>query len=672
VVVSGRAATALQIVAAAFTLFALTFLAFGFYIYYLSTTLPDLEDGPVMFRAAETSLVYAADGSVIAEWHAGENRIVVPLKSVAESMKDAVIASQDPRFFEHRGIDVDAILAAVGIGSGNGAAMGSTITQQVVRMLFGEKERDIIRKAQEVLLAHELNTRADKDAVLATYLNQVYFGHGAYGIEAAADRFFGVNASELTLAQSALLAALIDSPGARSPINAPEIALRERNRVLELMREEGFITPEVSREAIATELAIAPRGETPNIAPFFLEYVKQLLSDELGDELLFTGGLRIHTTLHPALQAEAEQAARRQLGEPNDPEYALVAIESRTGKILAMVGGRDFAKNQFNLAVQGRRQPGSAFKTFVLAEAIARGIPGNRVFDATPWSVRVKDGIWTVNNYENESTAPRLSLQAATDWSVNAVYARLIMQLGPESVVDMARRAGITSPLDPNPAIALGGLKVGVSPLEMTSAYGTFANGGLRVTPMAVTHVTDAAGDRVWTPDVTTEQVIEERVARQISAMLQGVVTGGTGTAAQIPGVWVAGKTGTTQSYRDAWFVGFTQDIVCGVWVGYREGHIDMTDVRGTAVSGGSFPARIWSSFMSRAHTLAASVSATPVAGSVGGAVSADVTAGADAAELIPVTICPESARIAGPGCPSPEVIYLQRAAVPSAVCNLH
>jgi len=669
VVVSGRVAALLKISASVFALCAVVFIAAGFYIFYLSTTLPDFEEGPLMFEAAQTSMVYASDGSLIAQWHAGEDRTIVPMSAIAKTLQDAVVVTQDPGFFEHRGFDLDVILASAGIGGGRVDGAGSTITQQMVKMMFPDEERTLIRKVQETLLAHELSTRVEKERLLEGYLNTVYFGHGAYGIEAAAGRFFGVRASELTLHQSAMLAALIDSPGARSPINQPEVALRERNEVLEIMEQQGLISEVVRSEVASLDLGLAARKDAPDVAPYFVEHVKQMLIEELGSDPVFTGGLRVYTTLRPDLQREAEKAAARFLGRVGDPEYAIVAIESKTGEIVTMVGGRDFATNQFNLASQGRRQPGSAFKTFVLAEAIERGVRPDQVFDATPYTVRVPDGIWTVNNYENESTAPRVTLQAATDWSVNAVYARLIMNMGAESVVDMARRAGITSPLDANPAIALGGMEIGVSPLEMTSAYGTFANGGYRVAPVAITRVTDSEGNVVWEPTRVSERTIEERVARQVSAMLVGTVESGTGAAARIPGLSVAGKTGTTQSYRDAWFVGFTGNIVTGVWVGHREGQVDMTNVRGIQVSGGSFPTQIWGAFMTRTQALLRQSAPPPPAPQAPASETATPT---PAESFVEVTICPESARIAGPTCPSPEKIYLDARVVPQAVCNLH
>lgn len=675
---SRRMEIVLKVVFAVVVAVALFLAASGVYLYQLSTTLPDFADGPEAFRTAQTSVVYAADGSVLARWHAGEDRTVVPLESMAESLRDAVVSTQDPYFFEHHGVNIDAILAAIGLGGSSAddstqAFVGSTITQQVVKMLFPEERRTLVRKAQEVLLAYELSVRVEKTDVLAMYLNTVYFGHGAYGVEAASRRFFGVPASELTLSQSAVLAGLIDSPARYSPINEPEAALRQRNRILSAMERLGYISADAKSAASDETITLAPQVNAPSVAPYFVEHVKRTLIDEIGEDQVFTGGLRVHTTLDPSIQREAETAARSLLGASSDPEYAIVAIEHSTGRVLAMVGGRDFAQNQFNLATQGRRQPGSAFKTFVLAEALERGVSPDQIFDATPYTVQVTDGTWVVNNYENEATAPRVSFRAATNWSINAVYARLIMNMGAESVVDMARRTGITSPLEANPAIALGGLEIGVSPLEMTSAYGTFANGGTRMPVVVVSKVTDSEGNLVWESTASPERALEESVARLTSSMLRGTVEDGTGVAANIPGVWVAGKTGTTQSYRDAWFVGFTDKIVCGVWVGHREGQIDMTNVRGAPVSGGSFPAQIWNRFVSRAIL----VHGKPPAASQGSGVatsegSESVPATEAAAALKPVTICPQSARIAVAGCPDPQEIYLKAEDIPSGVCTVH
>lgn len=602
-VISSRLTLALKIAALLFAGLAVVLTGVGFYLYRLSLTLPDLSSGSESLKTAQTSIVYAADGSVIAKWHAGEDRTVVPLNAISQAMRDAVVAIEDERFYERIGVDTQGIFAILRSETGNGSSSrgASTITRQLVKMLFPDEERTFIRKVREALLAFELDVSAEKDDILEAYLNAVYFGHGAYGVEAAARRYFDVSASELTVSQAAMLAGLVRAPGRYSPINEPEAARKRRDEVLARMLELGYISPKTHKDALATDLTLAPPKNASNVAPYFVEYVKQFLIEKFGADTVFTGGLRVYTTLEPGIQKEAERSASHLLSRDDDPEYAVVAIEHRTGRILAMVGGRDFKKNQFNLAVQGRRQPGSVFKPFVLVRAIEEGVSPDQVFDATPYAVRVADGIWRVSNYENQFTAARMTLRAATNWSVNAVYARLIMQIGPEDVVNVARRMGITSPLEPNPAIALGGVSKGVSPLEMASAFGTLGNGGVRVAPVAVTRITSVSGDIVYEPKTQSERVLEEHVVRQTSVILHDVVEAGTGMAARVPGTWVAGKTGTTQSYRDAWFVGYTNDISCAVWVGHREGQIDMTNVRGIQVTGGSFPAEIWSSFITRA-----------------------------------------------------------------------
>ncbi len=673
-VVSGRLTLTLKIAALLFAGSAVVLTGAGFYLYRLSLTLPDLATGSESLETARTSIVYAADGSVIAKWHGGEDRTVVPLRAIAQVMRDAVVAIEDERFYEHHGVDTQAIFAALRseVGQGPPSRAGSTITQQLVKMLFPDEERTFVRKVKEALLAYELDVRADKADVLETYLNAVYFGHGAYGVEAAARRYFGVPASELTVSQAAMLAGLIRAPGRYSPIAEPEAAHERRDKVLVRMRELGYISQKMQREASEAELTLAPPRNASNVAPYFVEYVKQFLIEEFGADAVFTGGLRVYTTLEPGIQKEAERAAVRLLGRDGDPEYAVVALEHRSGRILAMVGGRDFEQNQFNLAVQGRRQPGSAFKPFVLARAIEEGVRPDQVFDASPYTVKVAGGTWRVNNYENQFTAARMTLRAATNWSVNCVYARLIMQIGAEDVVDVARRMGITSPLEPNPAIALGGMSQGVSPLEMASAFGTIANGGMRVAPVAITRVTDDAGEVVYEPEMEVERVLKEWVARQTSLMLHDVVEAGTGMAARVPGTWVAGKTGTTQSYRDAWFVGYTSDISCAVWVGHREGQIDMANVHGIQVTGGSFPAEIWSSFMTTTLRQRRSPAApVPVPGT-SDAPSVEAIGGGAGASRVPVRMCSGSMRVAAPRCPEPVEIYLDAALVPVAVCTRH
>jgi len=639
------------------------FSASGIYLYLLSRTLPDLEVDPAAFRSARTSVVYAADGSVLTEWHGAEDRKLVSLDRVSKVMRDAVVAIEDERFYMHHGVDTEAIARALKVNTETGdySQGGSTITQQVVKVLFLGRDRTITRKVREALLAFQLETKADKDKVLETYLNVVYFGGGSYGVESASRRYFGRAASDLSLPEAALLAAVIRSPAYYSPTAHPENAVKRRNVVLKKMFELGYISEGEQRDAAASPLGLAPPREVPEVAPYFIEYVKQDLIDRLGADKVFNGGLRVHTSLELRLQKIAEHAAWGTLNQPGDPEVSVAAVDHRSGRVLAMVGGRDYKKDQFNLASQGRRQPGSAFKPFVLVAALERGVSADQVFSAAPYSVQVTDGVWRVQNYENARTAGSLTLRSATMWSVNTVYARLIMKVGPKAVVRVARSMGIVSPVEPNPAIALGGLSTGVTPLEMAAAYGTIATGGLRFVPTGVVKVTDDRGRLVYAPDFTGKRAIPQDVAVRASLMLHEVVTNGTGTSARIP-QWAAGKTGTTQSYRDAWFVGYAGDVSTAVWVGHRDGQVSMTDVHGIKVTGGSFPAIIWREFMRQAASYgsAAVVAPVPLPG-----VSGSPT-------VVRVRICDETFLLANPRCPNTTELELEPGLVPKRVCDKH
>ena len=634
----------------------------SFYLYRVSTSLPDLAVNPDAIKTARTSVVYAADGSVIAEWHGEQDRTLVALRDMPKYLRDAVVAIEDRRFYEHDGVDLAGIGRALGANAAAGEVEqgGSTITQQLVKILFTGRERSLTRKIKEALFAYELESKNDKNAVLVTYLNTVYFGRGAYGVESASQRYFGKSASSLDLAESATLAGIIRSPSRYGSSSVASSVVEEttqrRDLVLLQMRRQGFISAQQERDARQKPLAFAPSIEAGQVAPYFVEYVKQDLIDTLGADKVYAGGLRVYTSLQPQLQAFAEQAAT-QLSVPGDPEVALVTVRPSDGHVLAMIGGRDFKANQFNLATQGRRQPGSAFKPFVLVTALEQGVRPDQVFETSPYSVPVTDGVWTVQNYENRFAAGTMTLQAATNFSVNAVYARLIMQVGPDKVVQVAKRMGITTPLEANPAIALGGLKTGVSPLEMASAFATIANGGARVQPSGIVMVTDDGGRLVHTRSVESTRAIAKETAAQAALMLHDVIERGTGVEAKLP-VWAAGKTGTTQSYRDAWFVGWAGDVSSAVWVGNREAQVPMTSVHGRAVTGGSFPASIWREYM----TAAAGVRTSPDA----------PAASVPPPALVQCRICEESKMLANSRCPRVTEQYMLPGLVPRETCKLH
>lgn len=648
--------TILKVVAGLLAGLVLLTLLSAIYLADLSKTLPDLEIDEDGLSSPQTSIVFAADGTVLAEWHGEEDRTAIGYDDMPIHLRDAVVAIEDRRFWDHQGVDTEGIARALRVNTQTGEIRqgGSTITQQLVKILFTDGERTVTRKIREALLAYELEAKTDKSKVLETYLNTVYFGNGAYGVESAAKRYFGKKAASLTLAESALLAGVIRSPSRFDPTNAPEQARKRRDLVLREMHEQGYIDDKARSGAQREDISLAPPKDAPLIAPYFVEYVKQDLIDRLGAEKVFGGGLRVHTTLEPAVQRLAEKSSRI-LARRSDPEVALVAIRHADGSVLAMVGGRDFRTSQFNLAAQGKRQPGSAFKTFVLVTALEQGVRPQQVFSAAPYSVPVKDGVWHVQNYENKRTQGSVSLQAATRWSVNAVYARLIMQVGPEKVARTAKRLGITTKVNADPAIALGGLSQGVSPLEMASAYGTIAGGGLRVRPSGIVKVTDDSGELVYEPDRSAERVMEKSVAVKTSLLLHDVIEQGTGTAARVS-TWAAGKTGTTQSYRDAWFVGWTEDVSTAVWVGYPDAQVAMTNVGGHRVTGGSYPARIWSQFMEGAA----------------GERSAALTPAPAGGEQVVVSICQDSMRLANARCPNRVDIYLSPELVPKDACGIH
>lgn len=567
------------------------------YIYNITSELPRLEKEAVL-PPAQTTRIYAADGSLIASLHAEENRLVVKLDDIAPVMQKAVIAIEDERFYEHKGVDPIAILRSliVDIRTGSPSQGASTITQQYVKNIYLSPEKTIERKIKEAILAYEAEKKYSKNTILEKYLNTVYFGHGCYGVETASQLYFGKKAKDLTLPEAALLAGIIQRPASYSPYNHPEEAIARRNLVLKKMLEQGYITREQYEEAVKAPLEVKePPEENYFMAPYFVEYVKDFLIDRYGVDRVFKGGLRVYTTLVPEYQKAAEKAVFDTLDRENDPDAALVSIDVETGHILAMVGGRDFKKEKFNLATQGKRQPGSSFKVFVLTAALENGFSPYETYESSPVNIDLPSGPWKVRNAEGGGRGP-ITIREATIRSVNAVYARLIMDVGPEKVVDVAHRLGITSELKPYPSIALGSEPV--SPLEMASAYSSLARGGRRIDPIAVTRVTDPEGNIIDEFKPRSTQAVDEWIAYTVNDILKDVVRRGTGWRARI--AWpAAGKTGTAQEYRDAWFVGYTPFISTAVWVGYKEAQISMRNIHGFArVYGGTLPAIIWKKYM--------------------------------------------------------------------------
>jgi penicillin-binding protein 1A len=595
----------------------------------VTSDLPSLE-ATKEFKASRNSILYDhtysgkdPDKHRIAVLTGNENRILVESKDISPSVKQAVVAVEDKRFYRHKGLDYQGIARALWSDVRRQRAVegGSTITQQFVKnALVAQTNRSVFQKLKEAALAYQLERKWTKDKILTQYLNTVYFGEGAYGIESAARVYFGSVhpdcephcASVLDPAEAALLAGLIASPAAYSPIRDPATALNRRNLVLQRMQSDDYITERdydrFSEQALPGESQIRPPHKISRV-PYFTSWVEQQLVDRYGTGATFGGGLRIRTTLDLAYQQAAEQAVARIAGV--GPSVALVALDNKTGGVRAMVGGNDFEKSPFNLATQGHRQPGSAFKPFTLVAALEKGIPATKTFTSTKKTLTCSGGQFEVENYE-DNYAGVASLAAATASSDNSVYAEVgCKYVGTKRVADVANKMGIRTTLSRNPAMVLGGLRVGLTPLELGHSYETLAEGGKRISgslaayddgPVAYTSV-DGGGidDKNKTE---SKRVVDEDVASQATQILQTVVSSGTGKNAQI-GEFAAGKTGTTEHYQDALFVGFTNTLTVAVWIGYPTGGKAMEfEYHGEPVAGGTYPAEIWRDFMLRAKKI--------------------------------------------------------------------
>jgi penicillin-binding protein 1A len=553
---------------------------------------------------AQTTEIYASDGALLAYLHDDQNRTVIKADKIPDILRHAVVAIEDERFYEHNGVDIEGIFRAAATNlQSQGISQGfSTITMQLVGNIYlNRREMTLGRKFNEVMLALQLERKYSKNEILDMYLNTVYFGSTAYGIEAASRTYFNKQPAELTIAQAALLAGLPQRPNGYSPRRHADLAIQRRNVVLTKMQQLGYISMSEYEAALNERLELAPKSPYVEVQePYVVAYVRKQLINMYGEERVFKGGLRVETTINPAFQRQAQQAIATTLSQKNDPAAALVSIEPSTGHIVAMVGGNNYDTSKFNLASQGRRQPGSAFKTFVLVAAIEMGIdPWNQYYNsahvkldypgaAKPWDVKTYGG-----NYYGFSTVFESTLR-----SDNTVFAQLALDVGIERVINVAHRMGITSELNADPAISLGGLKYGVSPLEMASAYATLANGGVYVEPTIIQRIRDADGNVIWEAAPKTNQALSPGVAYDATRVLMANVQSGTGTRAAI-GRPAAGKTGTTTDWTDAWFVGYTPHLSTAVWMGDPDAQVPMTNVHGTrGVTGGSFPATMWRKFM--------------------------------------------------------------------------
>ncbi len=561
--------------------------------------------------APTQSHVYAADGTELATLRLVHREPAEP-DELPDVLLDAVVAAEDRRFFEHGGIDGRAVARAAIANrrAGQVTQGGSTITQQLAKnRYFPDAEETLERKAAEAHVARQLEAEMTKDEILSAYLDTVYFGAGAHGIVAAAEAYFDLTPAQLSLEQAALLAGLIRSPEGASPYQQPERARRVRDDVLSAMVETGAVSRDEAAAAAAAPPEVRDRPPSPVTRhPYFVAHVLRELRAEpaLGaDEaerlrLLYGGGLSIHTTLDPAVQAAAEQAAAGFSDDEDAPEVAVAALRPADGSVLGVVGGRDFEQREFDLATQGRRQPGSAFKTFALVAALERGWRLDSELASGSGSLRMDDGqAWDVRS----ATAGPLSLRAALAESSNGAFARLALEVGGDAIADAATELGVTSPVGTHPALALGALDQGVSPLEMASAYGTLAAGGIHAPPQAVTRIENADGSVLWEAPDERRIAVDGAVAWFATEALSDVITSGTGTLAD-PGRPAAGKTGTSQDHRDAWFAGATPDLAAAVWMGHPdEARTARDPATGQRLEGGGWPARVWRQTVQEALT---------------------------------------------------------------------
>jgi penicillin-binding protein 1A len=583
-------------------LFIVVFAGLGFgYIFAAYHSLPPVSNN---MRPAASSQVFDSHGRLITTLHSDQNRLPIDINKVPQNLQNAFIAAEDNRFYDHIGVDPRGIFRAIwtnlthhGIAQG-----GSTITQQLAKNAFLSQEQTLKRKVQEAMLALEIERKYSKKEILEMYMNQIYFGQGAYGIQTAAKVYFDRDVNDLTLAQCAMLAGLPQSPNYYSPFNKLEIARERQNVVLDQMAKYGYVSQAEADKAKKADMGLTKKKQSAQNSEtaYFIDYVSQKVAEKYGDDALYKEGLKIYTTMDMEKQHAAVKALQSLPDNYSDangltqPQGALVSIDPRNGHILAMVGGR--GQDSFNRASMAERQPGSSFKPFVYVTALHEGMSP----DTTMVDKKVTYGGWSPQN-SSKSFSGSMSLSRALALSVNTIAVQLCEKVGPEKVINNAEKMGISTLVksgktnDVNYAMALGGLTKGVTPLEMASAYGTFANKGVHVKPTAIVKILDRNGNVLEDDSMSkndSTQAISEKEAYEMTAMLEGVIEYGTGTAASI-GRPAAGKTGTTDDNKDAWFIGYTPEIVTAVWMGDDTGGHTLGEVYG-----GTIPAQIWHEYM--------------------------------------------------------------------------
>ena len=534
-----------------------------------------------------------------------ENRRLVSMDKMPALLPMAFVAAEDARFYEHPGVDIWSIFRAMfhNIRAGSRAQGGSTITQQVTRSLLLSRKKVYSRKIKEAILAYRIDSLMSKDDILYIYLNQIYLGEGAHGVEAAARTYFNKGVEDLTLGQIALLAGLPQAPSRYSPFRNFDRAKDRQAYVLNRMVEEGYVSAATARMAFDQRLAFYTKKETSDGAEYYLQQVSNYVTNKYGQELLTSGGLTIYTCLDPIMQRNAVTAINKGVkaytnkkGNRTKPQAALVAMETDTGRVRALVGGTDFSVSQFNRATQARRQPGSAFKPIVYGAALESGVSPTTVIEDRPITLKgqKRGRTWQPQNFDNRFHGPTI-LRDGLVHSRNIVAIKLLQQVGTKQVIELARKLGISSEITDDLTLALG--SSGVSLLELTAAYTAFANHGLYAQPLLIEKIIDHEGNILEENRPRNTAVLSRQSARLVDSMLQGVIAEGTGQKAQGLKVTAAGKTGTTDRYMDAWFIGYTSQLVAGVWMGY-----DKKISMGSGATGGRIAAPIWLDFMKKAR----------------------------------------------------------------------
>jgi penicillin-binding protein 1A len=632
--------------------------------------LADLEPKP-----SQTSFVYDKDGRVWTELHSTENRVLIDLEELPQHVRDAILAAEDHRFYDHIGVDLRAIIRAFVtnlLGDSPNPQGGSTITQQLAKKAFLTDAQSYKRKVQDATAAILLERKYTKDEILEMYLNQVPFGRGAYGIEAGARTFFGKSASELTVPEAAMMAGLLKGPSYYDPTDRPENALARRNTVLEQMAEYGYITAAECEEYKATPInARSGQGETVSTGGWYLDYVLKQLLSKYPAETVYGGGLKIYTAYSPEDQEAAEKAISTVLDKEfpyegtDSIQAASIVMDARTGYLLAIVGGRNReGALGWNRAIDAKRQPGSSFKPLaVYVPALEEGMGPATVIDDSPvtWTDPVTKEKFSPRNYSYTFQGP-VTLRLAVRESLNVVAAKVQDIIGLPKSLEMAERLGITSLVKtPTPdgrtdltrSLALGGLTYGASPLDMTVAFGVLANRGIKVEPISIIRVEDKNGNVLEEHVPKRELVISEETAYLMTSMLQGAVKEqyGTGRAADI-GIPCAGKTGTTSDWKDAWFCGYTPGTVGVVWMGFDQ----EKTMEQWKITGGSYPARIWKEMM---KTITAKQAPEDF-----------VKPGT----IVKSLICEKSGLLPGPLCPEEDTVeeMFVKERQPSSMCTFH